>query len=36
VLLTDVQKPRADWAVNGNGTFEGRYLVFGLSTSWHL
>lgn len=36
VRLTDVQKPRADWAVNGNGTFEGRYLVFGLSTSWHL
>jgi long-chain fatty acid transport protein len=36
VRLTDIQKPRADWAVNGNGTFEGRYLVFGLSTGWHL
>lgn len=36
VRLTDVQKPREDWAVIGNGTFAGRYLVFGLSTSWHL
>jgi len=36
VRLTDVQRSRADWAVNGNGTFEGRYLVFGLSTGWHL
>ena len=36
VRLTDIQKPREDWAVIGNGTFSGRYLVIGLSTSWHL
>jgi hypothetical protein len=36
VRLTDIQKPRSEWAVIGDGTFDGRYLVIGLSTSWHL
>lgn len=36
VRLTDIQSPREDWQVIGNGTHSGSYVVVGLSTNWHL
>ncbi len=36
VRLTDVQTTPSSWAINGNGTFAGHYMVLGLSTNWHL
>jgi hypothetical protein len=36
VRLTDLQRPAATWDINGQGAFEARYMVLGVSTSWRL